>query len=50
MCLRGEKLQYLKGEAATCSAWLLSVSWQAGAHLWHEGQQEGSVGFEPTTS
>ena len=41
MCLRTEKLQCLKGEAAICGARLLSVSRQVGAHLWHKGPVGG---------
>ena len=41
MCVRTEKLQCLKGEAAICGARLLSVSRQVGAHWWHEGPAKG---------
>ena len=39
--MRTEKLQCLRGEAAICSARLLSVSRHVGAHLWREGPVGG---------
>ena len=38
--------QRLEGEVAICSARLLSVSRQVGAHLWHEGPAGGLIGIE----